>query len=175
VAPDGDGPALVLKAANLDPAVPSNWRASYSTGGSPGVPDVLTVADWRAQHFSAAELADPEKEAAVWGDLADPDNDGLSNLAEFALGGSPVSAASPPAMTAAFDPGGTRLRAAWHIREGTAGVTLTPQFSGDLTTWTGGATVISGPESQGDGTALIVVEDPGPGPRRYFRVLIRGE
>jgi hypothetical protein len=59
--PDGDGPALVLKAPDLDPTIGSNWRASYSTGGKPGSIDILSVADWRARYFSAADLADPAK------------------------------------------------------------------------------------------------------------------
>jgi len=45
---------------------------------------------WRASYFSSADLQDPTKEATVWGDLADPDNDGRNNLMEFALGLNPL-------------------------------------------------------------------------------------
>jgi hypothetical protein len=44
-----------------------------------------TLAEWQARHFTAAELADP----AISGDTADPDNDGLVNLAEFNAGTDP--------------------------------------------------------------------------------------
>src|SRR5206468_1466128 len=37
---------------------------------------------WRLANFTPAELADP----AISGDLADPDQDGFSNLEEYALG-----------------------------------------------------------------------------------------
>ena len=45
---------------------------------------------WRGQHFSAADLADPAKEATVWGDDADPDRDGNWNWKEYAFGGDPL-------------------------------------------------------------------------------------
>jgi regulation of enolase protein 1 (concanavalin A-like superfamily) len=51
---------------------------------------------WREAHFSAADLADPSKEATVWGDLADPDGDQAINLEEFGENGDPGSAASVP-------------------------------------------------------------------------------
>lgn len=44
---------------------------------------------WRAEHFSPSDLADPTKESTHWGDLADPDFDGLTNYMEFALMGDP--------------------------------------------------------------------------------------
>jgi hypothetical protein len=36
VAPDGAGPSLAKRGANLRSADPANWRASYETGGTPG-------------------------------------------------------------------------------------------------------------------------------------------
>jgi Big-like domain-containing protein len=45
---------------------------------------------WRATYFTAADLQNPAKEATVWGDFADPDNDGRHNLMEFALGLNPL-------------------------------------------------------------------------------------
>lgn len=43
-----------------------------------------TVASWRRFHFGAA-VDDPGQESTLWGDLADPDNDGVKNLAEYAF------------------------------------------------------------------------------------------
>jgi len=48
---------------------------------------------WRAQHFAPEDLADPAKEATVWGHDADPDGDGFNNLLEYALNGDPLSPA----------------------------------------------------------------------------------
>jgi hypothetical protein len=162
--PDGGGPALVLKAPHLDPALGTSWRASYSTGGLPGGLDVLTLADWRARYFTAAELADPQKEPTHWGNLADRDGDGFANVLEYVLTGSPVDPAAHPELTAGlFATGGQYyLRLAYRLREGTTGCTLTPQVSGDLAAWSQSVTYIAGPASQGDGTALMVVQDSVP-------------
>ncbi len=173
--PDGDGPALVLRASNLDPSVTANWRASYSIGGKPGAPDVLTLADWRAQHFTAADLTEPAKEATVWGHLADPDYDGFSNALEYALSGIPTASASHPEIAASLF--ANHLRATYRIREGTGGITITPQVSGDLIAWSADTTTISGPISQNDGTALITVQDniaiaDSSAGRRFLRLLI---
>ncbi len=67
---DGTGPSLVLIApfTNPDHSLPQNWRASMTAGGNPGVTDAL------------AFTGDP---------LADPDNNGWSNLLEYALGPNP--------------------------------------------------------------------------------------
>src|SRR5690606_5165694 len=65
---------------------------------------------WRQDQFTTAELEDPELEAAVWGDLADPDGDGLSNLLEYALALPPRDGTSAgPALTLDDTPGEPRL------------------------------------------------------------------
>ena len=165
--PDGDGPALVLKAAHLDPTVGTNWRASYSLNGKPGEVDLFTIADWRAQNFTAAALADPDQELTAWGHLANPDGDAYANVLEYALGTSPIDNASIPNLTTALvevTPGGQRyLQATFRLREGTTGLTLTPQITSDLAapqTWQA-LTPIS-TVSQGDNTALVTVRDPNP-------------
>jgi hypothetical protein len=178
--PDGDGPALVLRAANLDPANGANWRASYAPGGKPGTEDLLTLADWRAQYFSAADLGDPAKETTLWGALADPDRDGACNLLEYALGGSPLAATHPDVSASVFTdvPSGLHyLRIAYRVREGTTGLTIIPETSGDLASWQGGLTPIGAPVSQGDGTALVIAQDTlaleaAPGGKRFARVRV---
>jgi hypothetical protein len=47
-----------------------------------------TFGDWSLQEFTDAQLADPAFGAAT----ADPDHDGVANLAEFAMGGDPLVA-----------------------------------------------------------------------------------
>ena len=46
---------------------------------------------WRHQHFSIEELADPNLESSLWGDLADGDGDGKKTLIEYAFGNNPRS------------------------------------------------------------------------------------
>jgi hypothetical protein len=174
--PDGSGPALVLAAPNLDPALGANWRPSYTFGGKPGQQDLLTIADWRAEYFSAADLADPAREPALWGDLADPDHDGAANLLEFALGTSPTNRASFPAISAAIfrapETQNTYVRATYQVREGTSGVTVTPQASEDLTSGSWQSLTAINTSSLGDGTALVTVEIPigAAGSQRFIRV-----
>ena len=114
----------------------------------------LVYTDWQTEQFTALELAD----ALISGPLADPDFDGITNLAEFAFDTDPHSGASgPPSLTyvGALSGGGT-LAAAGHpvtlfdtntgldfravfIRRSsayTAGLTYTVLFSSDLVTWT---------------------------------------
>jgi hypothetical protein len=47
------------------------------------------VQNWRSAHFTQAELGNPALEASIWGDDADPDTDGRSNLMEYANGSDP--------------------------------------------------------------------------------------
>ncbi len=46
---------------------------------------------WRHHHFSIEELADPNLESSLWGDLADGDGDGRRTLIEYALDTNPRS------------------------------------------------------------------------------------
>lgn len=49
---------------------------------------------WRLEHFSLAELLDPD----ISGDLADPDEDGLTNLVERARYSDPLAPETTPAL-----------------------------------------------------------------------------
>ncbi|WP_269542112.1 sulfatase-like hydrolase/transferase [Cerasicoccus fimbriatus] len=56
-------------------------------------PDLTALYEWRAFNFENAALEDSGQELGVWGDAADPDGDGYSNLLEYALGGDPFQSA----------------------------------------------------------------------------------
>lgn len=183
---NGGGPALVLKspASNPDPSVGTNWRASHAIGGKPGVADLLSINDWKAQLFSSIDLADPAKEASVWGDAADPDGDGLANRVEFATGSSPLSSSSRtgPIQSVWTDPSnGTRyLTMTCRLREDISGVVVTAMASGNLQDWTETLAPTGPGVSQGDGHLLMTWRDSqpygsAPGGKRFMRVVFAAQ
>jgi type VI protein secretion system component Hcp len=54
---------------------------------------------WRTEFFTAEQLADPSLEANLWGDLADPNGDGIPNLLAYALGLHPLDPIAGPMPT----------------------------------------------------------------------------
>lgn len=45
---------------------------------------------WKREFFTDEQITNPDLEALVWGDEADPDLDGWDNLSEYAVGGNPL-------------------------------------------------------------------------------------
>jgi poly(3-hydroxybutyrate) depolymerase len=62
-------------------------------------PPPISIDAWRLAHFGAS-ATDP----SIAGDMADPDGDGYTNLAEFNAGSDPLDGASVPAVLAASAP-----------------------------------------------------------------------
>lgn len=121
---DGDGYSLVL----VDPASapnhgdPRSWRASaVAGGGSPGVSDTQSYADWKAANGNHAD-----------GD--DLDGDGFTTREEYFLGGDPQAAEQTLAPTFEVEPGGSFLMSVTR-RVAAEGATLSPQVSTDLSAW----------------------------------------
>ncbi len=93
---------------------------------------------WLAAHFSIADLATPDQESHVWGDDADPDQDGFNNLGEYALGLDPNS---PNTFSQAFKY--SFVKAGGHVyatltfkrRKIHPSVEYIPEVSGDLKNW----------------------------------------
>lgn len=82
----------------LGPNSPPKFAVTVSDGileDGPRPAKVLFNAEpmkiWRHHHFSIEELADPNLEPLLWGDLADGDGDGKKTLIEYALGTDPRS------------------------------------------------------------------------------------
>ncbi|MFT5489908.1 MAG: hypothetical protein ACI8V5_000247 [Limisphaerales bacterium] len=63
------------------------------------------IEDFRLANFTVEELADPSKEATLWGDNADPDMDGQGNFFEFVAGLDPQNTGSQFAFTIGLVPG----------------------------------------------------------------------
>ena len=83
--------------------------AAYGIGTASGAS--VTIHDppfdqWKAAHFTAAELGQP----LVSGDAADADLDGRANLLEYALGSDPRAAGVPGLPAMGWQSGGTALR-----------------------------------------------------------------
>lgn len=84
-------------------------------------------ADWQTQHFGPA--ADP----AISGPRADPDADGLENLAEYALTSDPlVPDANAAPLSSRTD---TTLSMTWRESSTASDVLIAPQWSDDLAAW----------------------------------------
>jgi len=112
-------------------------RAIEPGGLAPYVlPTGLTA--WRLALFSDFDVADPAKEATVWGDRADPDHDGLANLAEYALDTNPNDPADGPKaflFQAVPDAGGQKLVVGYKARKTDPALRYSIEGSADLHAW----------------------------------------
>jgi hypothetical protein len=175
--PDGSGPSLVLiKPAESDPTIASNWRQSTLSNGGPGVDDRLKLASWSATHFPAG--------GAVSQPLADPEGDGLVNLVEFTFGTNPNAVTSPEVLPQVkiemLDTGaGPQPFATYTVRRVKAAeeVVVTAQASADLISWANGPTdiiLLGEPVDNGDGTESRTYRSVSPvsaSPTQYFRTI----
>lgn len=136
--------------------------------------NALPYETFLATNFTAAERAN----AAISGDTADPDGDGLGNLAEFAFNKNPRVGNNPNGVptTALVNNGGSFANEITFPRRlFTPGITYIVETSSDLTTWTQGAT--QGALGVSDGiTQLVTFRDNTPlsltDPKRFIRVRV---
>ena len=160
--PDGAGRSLTLRSLANELENPMAWRSSSLINGSPGFEDNLSYEAWLAIHFSADEIANPE----ITGTDADPDQDGLENLGEYATGADPKrpdSGAVINVSTQATDDG---LRAQLSLRTALAAdeVIATPQLSHNLVEWAD-----LGSEGKRDGERIVTAA-AGESVDRLWRV-----
>jgi hypothetical protein len=120
---------------------------------------------WRNQYFSMADLVDPTKEITIYGDKADPDQDGLENLLEFALGLSPAaSEILQSAVTVGIVPDideTKHLSITFPRRKNQSLVQYQPEVSSDKITWLSGpdAVVEMGWQDRGAQFELVTFQD----------------
>ena len=139
-AADGYGPSLMLiaPATAPNPNVATNWTTSAQPGGMPGgTPRSLTYAAWRQLCFNSIDATND----AISGPNADPDGDGLTNRAEYGLGGVPRFPDQPahlPTTALEVFAGHTYLTLQYNVQGGASDVTFTPEVSSDLTVWNSG-------------------------------------
>jgi hypothetical protein len=142
---DGSGATLVLVAPKLNPDHndPLNWRASTAANGNPGTGD------------STAAPANP---------LGDDNNNGVTNLAEYAMG----SGGGVTDVTAA----GSSLQFTIPRAAGTD-VRYTVETAGSLQTWAESPATLLSRTPDGSGGELLTFSIPAPAdapPRLFVRV-----
>ncbi|HUF61488.1 MAG TPA: CotH kinase family protein [Verrucomicrobiales bacterium] len=178
---DGDGYSLVLRSeqAGGDFADPEAWTRSSAIGGSPGGPEGSsfpgsTLAGWKTSVFSASDLAN----AAISGDKADADGDGLTTLMEYVLQGNPLAADADElfGITRVEDQDGL---AQIRFRRNTiaADYAVEVQTSTNVIEWTAANglmdLVSSSPLNETSAEDIYQIEvSPEAGPERYFRLRV---
>jgi autotransporter-associated beta strand protein len=170
----------VLLGANLTPGTYTVLTYTGSLGGSPAfswsdstgsgllatfstatanqvrVTLITPLQSWRQSHFGSTSPA---------ADTLDPDNDGLPNLLEYALGQDPHTPAAQPPLTLSTSSSPLNLSVSF-TRVADPYLTYTVQGSSDLVIWTDlwTSTAISGP---------VTVTDSLPAtPRRFLRLKV---
>jgi hypothetical protein len=179
--PDGKGPSMVLidPFSTPDPADGRNWTASAAPGGMPGgAAGPMTYALWRSMVFSAAEAANE----AISGALADADHDGLSNWAEYTLGGLPKdfdSSSLLPTPSIVTVEGQSFLALTYTTQNGASETSVTVQVSGDLAAWLSGpphTEQFGSPVVNANGSTTRTFRDTTPlnnASQRYIRLQMK--
>ncbi len=152
---------------------PLNWRASASTGGTPGRVENNPPSDWRSQFFTPAELNDPD----LSGLLADADGDLLVNALEYLLGSDLRDRTSRSGLQISLLPvaGGYYIELAHTLRNGVSEFAAVIDQSSDLGNWSGSDGTIRqhSTTSNGDGTSTVTYrgnQPVDPALNLYFRI-----
>jgi hypothetical protein len=136
--------------------------------------------NWLTSFFTYSDLSDPTKQATVWGDTADPDADGQSNLFEFAVGLNPTNRESADAAvtSSVIDVSGTKYAGlSFNRRKNPAPLQYIPEVSADKVTWTSGSGSVRENSVQSlDGTFERVncqdLTPIAPGAPRFIRLRV---
>jgi hypothetical protein len=100
--------------------------------------------DWLVDAFGVESVSDFSESVTTWGDSADADGDGRSNLLEYAFGGDPTSGSdSGDAVATAPQTetdGTTYFHLSFIMRHSDPGLIYTPEVTADFTTWNSGPT-----------------------------------
>ncbi|MGC9450237.1 MAG: CAP domain-containing protein [Oceanipulchritudo sp.] len=124
---------------------------------------------WREAHFSPADLADPLKEASIWGNDADPEHDGFNNLMEFALNGDP-NLPDAGAIAPVFTRDGGTLKLSYTMNRSDVTYRVLTNTVLEGVGWTtSGVIQTPDPDTATEGT-LIEATSPLDGQQRFLRL-----
>ena len=147
---------------------------AYATSSAASATVIITdtpISAWRAANFSAAELGN----AAISGDLADPDGDGLVNLVEYALRLQPRAVDTGGLPSVARESDG-RLSLTYTRNLGATDVQVNVEVSTDLVTWNSGpdyTAVVQTIDGSGVQTVKVVSLVPvASSPQQFLRVKV---
>ena len=101
-------------------------------------------------------------------DTADPDNDGLNNLLEYALDRNPLAADSTPPTTGSIESATGRLQLTFLRARSATELTYTVQASGDLVTW---SDLVTNPGTVGN-SVTVTDTPPAAAIRRFLRLKV---
>lgn len=146
---------------------------AYATGGASSA--TVTIADkpfdaWRFAEFTALELSDP----LISGAEADPDQDGIRNLLEYALQLPPKVASTAGLPIAGRDLSGA-LTLSYTLVKSASDITVVPEISTDLALWHTGAGYVSVQSTDQGATWSVVATSqlsPATEPRQFLRVRV---
>ncbi|MGB0144302.1 MAG: lamin tail domain-containing protein, partial [Akkermansiaceae bacterium] len=136
---DSDGASLTLVAPESlpDHALPASWRASFTSGGSPGTDEASPYTTWAALNGLSGNPED------------DQDSDGISNLMEFALLGNPQIPGDAILPVVSIE--GGFLTLTYDRLALPQGLSFSVEFSNDLIAWSGeNAILVSSVPSAGE-------------------------
>ena len=142
-AADGKGPSLILRnpLSNPNHGIATNWMASAMPGGMPGgIAHPETYSFWRNLFWNSSTSIND----AVAGPYADPDGDGINNQMEYLYGLNPTQGDAVPRLVPAVETinGDRHLTVSLRLSGGASDVTVVPQFSSDLVTWSSNASIL---------------------------------
>ena len=150
------------------PTQTGTFSASMTATNAAGTSNPATLAvtvvtpyqAWASGYFTAAEMDN----SAVSGPNATPANDGISNLLKYALGLNPKvnGVASLPTPGTTSTGGKNYLTLTYTRLVAATDLTYTVEVSGDLATWTSGASstaVVSTVNNTDGKTQTVVVRD----------------
>lgn len=161
---DGAGYSLVLlnpvTTAVTDYDEAMSWGVSADIGGDPGtevLPRTMTYDVWRNQNFTAAELLVEQ----IVGDEVDLDEDGYSNIFEYALGLNPkvMDRAGAYAIGVSEVNGITYQSCTFRRRIDSTDLAYEVQIGNDLLIWNNSSLQVGAVTEHGDHVESVTIRD----------------
>ncbi len=152
----------------LSPSVTRAYRLRATNGSGSSGALTASATTWTALEGWRVSQGLAQNGSGTAADTADPDGDGLVNLLEYALNGTPTNAASAPIPIAALVPSTSTLTLSFFRARPASELTYTVQASSDLVTWTD---LVTNPGTTGQ-NVTVTDTPPADAPRRFLRLRV---